>query len=186
PRASSTAPISSACAPSIPTGARSAASSASTTTARATSWSCASRVRARPSSSPLPTPTYPRSISALARSPSSCRSSWRRKRRSELHRLALHEARQLARQPRRLADEEALEHRRAVDESEPELAYRAHQRRVAREQSVEPVERRRRHRGIKTPPALVTRERLRAPRVKAEPHRVRDHLDKRGDVADGH
>ena len=61
PRASSTAPISSACAPSIPTGARSAASSASTTTALATSWSCASRVRARPSSSPLPTRTCPRS-----------------------------------------------------------------------------------------------------------------------------
>src|SRR5262245_16425495 len=101
-----------------------------------------------------------------------------------LQRLALQELRHLARNPRRLANEHALEHRQAIDHAETEITHGPQHLRPIGEQPVETVGRNAHRHGVEAAPALVALEHGR--RIDAEPRGVDDHLRERRHILEAH
>src|SRR5204863_5021078 len=85
-----------------------------------------------------------------------------------LQRLALQQPRYFAGQSRSLADEQALQRRRAIDQAEPDIAHGTQQRRFVREQEVQRIGRKPHRHGVKAPPALVAIEHVGLPGIDTE------------------
>ncbi len=102
--------------------------------------------------------------------------------RKQLKRLALQQPRHLAGQPGGLADEQALQWRRAVDQAKPDVTHGAQQGRFVGEQEIQRIGREPHRHGVETPPALIALEHVGLTDIHAEPRGIDHDLGQCGDV----